>query len=223
MDVPSSIAVPEEAQSREAAAAPRLDRNASPRALEPADDAPSQSPGDAPEDCGLDREAMDARDVAPALGDLGGAAMPPDAIGDAIANPPRQAQDRLTVDDDAGSSLHEVGLCLSSAGQFESARTWFERAAAAKEKGDANGRVDYESVGGSLHHVGYCLSATGQFEAASSWFERAIASKEKGDIFGRVDHASLKVSLRVEAVCLRRLGHPDDAEVWEEQALSLPA
>jgi hypothetical protein len=29
-----------------------------------------------------------------------------------------------------GSSLHQVGYCLSSLGRFEDARAWFERAAA---------------------------------------------------------------------------------------------
>ena len=65
-----------------------------------------------------------------------------------------------------GSSLHQVGYCLSSPSQFTSARPWFERAVAAKEQGDVHGRVDHESLGSSLHQVGYCLSSQGQFAAA---------------------------------------------------------
>ena len=43
-----------------------------------------------------------------------------------------------------GRSLHQVGYCLSSRGQFEAAQPWFERAAAAREQGDLHGRVDHD-------------------------------------------------------------------------------
>ena len=41
-----------------------------------------------------------------------------------------------------GKSLHLVGYCYSSLGQFAEALPWFERAVAAKEKGDVHGRLD---------------------------------------------------------------------------------
>ena len=65
-----------------------------------------------------------------------------------------------------GSSLHQVGYCLSRQGQFAAAQPWFERAVKAAEQGDIHGRVDHESLGRSLHQVGYCLSGQGQFAAA---------------------------------------------------------
>jgi hypothetical protein len=37
-----------------------------------------------------------------------------------------------------GASLHQVGYCLSSLGQFETAQAWFERAVAQAEKGDGD-------------------------------------------------------------------------------------
>ena len=79
-------------------------------------------------------------------------------------------------------------------GRFVEARKWFERAVAAKEKGDVHGRIDPASLGTSLHEVGYCYSRTGKYDEARGWFERAVAAKEKGDVHGRVDPASLEIT-----------------------------
>lgn len=60
-----------------------------------------------------------------------------------------------------GSSLHQVGYCLSMTGHFEGARPWCERAVIAKEQGSVHGRVDHASL------VGYCLSRSKRFGEAS--------------------------------------------------------
>ena len=81
----------------------------------------------------------------------------------------------------AGRSLHEVGYCYSRPGKFAEALPWFERAIAAKEKGDVHGRVDSESVGTSLHRVGDCYARQGHLAEAQRWFKRAASvRKEKG-------------------------------------------
>jgi hypothetical protein len=46
-----------------------------------------------------------------------------------------------------------VGYCLGSTGEFAAARPWFERAAAAKEKGDVHGRVDHESLAFTIRAI----------------------------------------------------------------------
>jgi tetratricopeptide (TPR) repeat protein len=89
-----------------------------------------------------------------------------------------------------------IGSALLEIGQFAAARPWYERAVAAKQKGDVHGRVDHASLGSSLHQVGLCLSSTGEFAAARPWYERAVAAKQKGDVHGRVDHKSLAVTIR---------------------------
>jgi len=55
-----------------------------------------------------------------------------------------------------------VGDCYSSQGKFAEALPWFDRAVAAKEKGDVHGRVDSESLRVSLHLVGYCYESMGR-------------------------------------------------------------
>ncbi len=76
-----------------------------------------------------------------------------------------------------GRSLHQVGSCYSSLGEFEKARGWYERAVAAKEKGDVHGRVDSESLGSSLHAVGACCVELGEMAEAQRLFE---LSKRRG-------------------------------------------
>jgi len=93
------------------------------------------------------------------------------------------------------SEWHVVGDAIVELGRFEDARRWFERAVAAKEKGDVHGWVDSESLGTSLHQVGDCYARQGKFAEALSRFERAVAAKEKGDVHGRVDSESLGTSL----------------------------
>jgi tetratricopeptide (TPR) repeat protein len=82
------------------------------------------------------------------------------------------------------SDWHAIGYAATELGRFAEARPWFERAVAAKEKGDVYGRVDASSLGTSLHQVGYCLSSQGQFAEARPWFERAarcLPTKSKLD------------------------------------------
>ena len=123
----------------------------------------------------------------------------------------------------AGISIENgetVGRALYEIGQFDAARPWYERAVPAKEKGDADGRVDYESLGKTLHLAGICLSSTGQFEAARPWYERAVAAAEKGDIHGRVDHDSLGRSLAQVGFCLSETGQFEAARPWYERAVA---
>jgi hypothetical protein len=117
--------------------------------------------------------------------------------------------------------MHQLGFCLSSTGDFATARGWFERAVEATEQGDIYGRVDHEVVGRGLHQVGFCLWSTDGFAAAWPWFERAVAAKEKGDVHGRVDRASLALSLRTGANGLRGLGLNDQATDWDKRAADL--
>ena len=119
-----------------------------------------------------------------------------------------------------GSSLHEVGYCLSRTGQYAEARVWYERAVAEQEKGDVDGRVDHASVGRSLHHVGYGLASTGQYAEAGQWFERAVVEKEEGNVEGRIDHQSVGRSLHHVGECLARTGQYAEARPWFERAVA---
>jgi hypothetical protein len=72
-----------------------------------------------------------------------------------------------------GKSLHQVGLCLSSVGQDAEALPWYERAVAAKEKGDVHGRIDHASLSISLREGADCLRELGKNELADEWEQRA--------------------------------------------------
>ena len=71
-----------------------------------------------------------------------------------------------------------MGDCYTSQGKFAEALPWFERAVAAKEKGDVHGRVDSESLEASLHQVGDCYTSQGRLAEAKPWFERAARVAE---------------------------------------------
>ena len=66
-----------------------------------------------------------------------------------------------------------VGYCLSSTGQYGEARTWFERAVAAKEQGDVHGRNDHESLCVTLLYGAELLRKLGDTETAVQWEKRA--------------------------------------------------
>lgn len=51
-----------------------------------------------------------------------------------------------------------IGQALSAIGQFATARSWFECAAAQAEQGDAHGRVDHASLDESLSSLAACLA-----------------------------------------------------------------
>jgi tetratricopeptide (TPR) repeat protein len=110
------------------------------------------------------------------------------------------------------------GRALAETGQFDQARSWFERAVAAKETKNEQGRIDYKGLGTSLHDVGSCLSDAGQHEAARTWLERAVEAKKKGDFAGRVDHNSLGESLLLLGYCLSRARKYDLALPWLNEA-----
>jgi len=113
-----------------------------------------------------------------------------------------------------------VGAALYRIGRFAEGLPWLERAVAAKEKGDADGRVDHQSLGSSMHNVGYCLEQTGDFDEARFWYERAVAAKEKGDPQGCVNHDSLSLSLDQLGRCFSKTAKYDKARSWHERAVT---
>jgi tetratricopeptide (TPR) repeat protein len=84
----------------------------------------------------------------------------------------------------SGEDADELSDALAEIGRFVEAQVWGKRGGAEKERGDAQGRVDHQSLGSSLHHVGYCLSRMGKFEEALPWYERAVAEVKQGDVHG---------------------------------------
>lgn len=111
-----------------------------------------------------------------------------------------------------------LGSALSTIGRFEEARPWYERAAAGREREDAQGQVNHEALGNSLHQVGYCLSSLGRFEEAHGWCKRAVAQREQGDVQGRVNHEGLGSSLHQIGFCLSGMGRFDEAQPWYKRA-----
>jgi tetratricopeptide (TPR) repeat protein len=113
-----------------------------------------------------------------------------------------------------------VGRALANVGQFVAAQPWFQRAAAAKEKGAAQGQSDHDSLGSSLHWIGFCLSGTGKFAEAQPWYERAVAAREKGDVQGLIDHDGMSASLHQVGLCLSSTGKFAEAQPWYERAVA---
>jgi tetratricopeptide (TPR) repeat protein len=79
-----------------------------------------------------------------------------------------------------GTSLHIVGYCHANQGQYVEALPWFERAVAAKEKGDVHSRVEPERLGTSLRRVGDCYANLGKIGEAQPRFERASMVLKRG-------------------------------------------
>jgi tetratricopeptide (TPR) repeat protein len=106
-----------------------------------------------------------------------------------------------------GRSLDQLGEAHRNAERFDDAIAWYKRAVEAKQKGNALGCVDHESLGRSLHNVGDCYENLGQFSDALAWYIRAIRAKLRGDVRGQLDSESLGRSLRQalnNRVALRR-------------------
>jgi tetratricopeptide (TPR) repeat protein len=118
------------------------------------------------------------------------------------------------------ASTDELAAPLHSLAGAETAPLSYERAVAAAEKGDVDGRVDHESLGRSLHQVGYCFASTGRYDKARGWSERAVAAKEKGDVDGRVDPESMGCSLHQVGYCYASTGRYDEARGWVERAVA---
>src|SRR5688572_66332 len=81
----------------------------------------------------------------------------------------RAAEAREIVDppvdhESRGVSLNQVGACMMGMEKHQEAIAWFMRAVEAEQKGDAQGRVNPESLSNTLHHVGSCLSNMSQYE-----------------------------------------------------------
>jgi tetratricopeptide (TPR) repeat protein len=119
----------------------------------------------------------------------------------------------------AGDDVMTIGTALQEIGQFAEARGWYERAVTERERGDADGRVNHDSLGASLHLVGWCLSSTGRFDEARSSYERAVKEKRLGDLDGLVNHASVGTSLHQVGLCLSSTGRYSEARECYEQAV----
>jgi tetratricopeptide (TPR) repeat protein len=113
-----------------------------------------------------------------------------------------------------------IGGALSGIGRFDEARPWFERAVAAKEKGDTEGRVDHNSLSSSLHLVGWCLLEAGKYGEARSWYERALTEAEKDEKQGSVDHSRISASLHEIGRCISATGNHAEACPWFERAVA---
>ena len=72
-----------------------------------------------------------------------------------------------------------MGNCASSLGRLEAALSSFERAVAAKEKGDVYGRIDYESISLSLRAGADRFRQLGRLEEAKACEEKAAALEAK--------------------------------------------
>jgi tetratricopeptide (TPR) repeat protein/nucleoside phosphorylase len=123
----------------------------------------------------------------------------------------------VTIDIDDGEI---VGSALYEIGRFDDARTWFERAVAAREKGDVDGAMNHHSLSSSLYRVGHCLIRTGKYAEAQSWFERAVAIAERGDVNSLADHQAHGARLHHVGVCLFQTGKYAEARGWFERAVA---
>jgi hypothetical protein len=73
-------------------------------------------------------------------------------------------------------SLHRVGDCHASQGQFAEALSWFERAIAAKQQGDLHGRMDPARLEASVAAVARCHAA------CARWPKRHRPTSHRGEI-----------------------------------------
>jgi hypothetical protein len=80
-----------------------------------------------------------------------------------------------------GASLHRAGDCQAILGKLDEAVCWYERAVAAKERGDVHGRVDPASLAASLARVSSCHAGLGNARDARRWHERAVAAQQAGE------------------------------------------
>jgi hypothetical protein len=78
-----------------------------------------------------------------------------------------------------GRSLHLIGYCHLSLGQFVEAQPWFERAVSEAEKGDVHGRVDHDSLASSLLAGAQCLKQLHRGSEAAAWETRALGIKAR--------------------------------------------
>jgi tetratricopeptide (TPR) repeat protein len=76
-------------------------------------------------------------------------------------------------------SQNQVGYCLAGLGRLEEAVTWFERAAAAAEKGDVRGRVNHGRIATILRLGAQCLAHLGRPKEAAIWEEKAAEADRR--------------------------------------------
>lgn len=119
-----------------------------------------------------------------------------------------------------GGDCHGVGGALRELGQFPEAQSWYERAVAAKEKGDILGRVNQHSLGASLHQVGNCLFQQGLYGEAKAWYERAVSATGRGDVQDRVDQHARGTSLHQIGKCCYEEGLHNEATSWYQRAVA---
>jgi hypothetical protein len=82
-----------------------------------------------------------------------------------------------------GVSLNQVGACLMRWKSTRS-RSVVPGAVEAKEQGDAQGRVNPESLSNTLHHLGSCLSGMGQHEKAQGILSAAAQQRQRATCRG---------------------------------------
>jgi len=108
-----------------------------------------------------------------------------------------------------------VGGCYSSLGKFEEARAWFERAVAAKEKGDVHGRVIPQASEQAFIKWDTAIRAWAKFEDARAWFEaRRHRSMRGATCTGAWNPESLGASLIRWAIAYLSVGKFEEARVW---------
>ncbi|MBK9030642.1 MAG: tetratricopeptide repeat protein [Myxococcales bacterium] len=96
--------------------------------------------------------------------------------------------------ENVGVSLHMAGFAQARLGDLDGAQAWRARAAAAKEQGDAAGRIDSTSLGMTFHLSGDLFFAQQKYEEAIAQLERAAASKERGNVDGKIDWSNVAMS-----------------------------
>ena len=103
-----------------------------------------------------------------------------------------------------GSSLHQVGYCLSQTGRVRGGAA-LVRARGGGSRAGRRPRPGRSREPGQQACTRWATACRrpGEHAAARPWYERAVAEKEQGDVHGRVDHASLGSSLHQVGYCLR--------------------
>ena len=69
---------------------------------------------------------------------------------------------------------------MSQADKYADAHPWYERAVAAKRKGDIFGKVDRQSLAYSLRTGANCLRKLGKTNEAEAWEKEAAELKSGG-------------------------------------------
>lgn len=123
-----------------------------------------------------------------------------------------------------GRCLHQAAWCRSlEEDADDEVISLYERAVAAKTKGDSAGRVDFRDVSTSLHQLGTTCLERDELERARGYFERAAATAERGDKAGRVHHAAIGISLEMIGHSFEHDWRLAEAKHWYQRAAEAKA